>query len=69
VPGGQNFFGYFQFFFQISIPIITNERCKEWIKIESISESQLCAGYNDGKKDACQVVWQLLLTNVNREIG
>ena len=46
---------------KVDIPIITNEECEQWFcdagfngQLPSI---MMCAGYKDGGKDACQVIY------------
>ena len=44
---------------QVSVPIIDNEKCQNmFIKSghkKTVRESFLCAGYDEGKKDSCEV--------------
>lgn len=37
------------------MPIITRNQCDEWLDNLTVSEGMVCAGYDDGGKDACQV--------------
>ena len=46
---------------KVEIPIITNEECEQWFcdagfngQLPSI---MMCAGYKEGGKDACQVIY------------
>ena len=39
---------------QVSVPIVPNETCKAAYSDEEITDSMVCAGYNEGGKDACQ---------------
>jgi len=44
---------------QVSVPIVSNEKCKSMFlragRHEHIPEIFLCAGYEDGGRDSCQV--------------
>lgn len=37
------------------MPIITRNQCDEWLDNLTVSEGMVCAGFDDGGKDACQV--------------
>jgi len=37
------------------VPIITRNQCDEWLDNLTVSEGMVCAGFDDGGKDACQV--------------
>ncbi|XP_077562542.1 brain-specific serine protease 4-like isoform X2 [Haemaphysalis longicornis] len=43
---------------KVTVPIISNEECNDWYaqsgKLVLLQQSQLCAGFKEGKKDACQ---------------
>ncbi len=45
---------------QVTVPIIDNEKCQNmFIKSghkKKVRESFLCAGYDLGKKDSCEVI-------------
>lgn len=45
--------------FQVSVPIVSNDRCKAMFlkagRHEFIPEIFLCAGYETGGQDSCQV--------------
>ncbi|GFT50742.1 plasma kallikrein [Nephila pilipes] len=42
---------------KVDVPIISNEKCEDWHRDKgidiTISNEMMCAGYEDGKKDAC----------------
>ena len=44
---------------QVSVPIIENEKCQEMFTKSGhkkiVREAFLCAGYDEGKKDSCEV--------------
>ena len=44
---------------KIDVPIIENDQCQKWYKEEKnpaiIVDSVICAGLEEGGKDACQV--------------
>ena len=49
---------------KVEIPIITNEECEQWFcdagfngQLPSI---MMCAGYKEGGKDACQVIYIII---------
>ena len=57
---------------QVSVPVITNDKCQEMFKKSGhrkiIRDSFLCAGYEDGKKDSCEVYIYFQLAFPNRYI-
>ena len=46
-------------FYQAAIPVLSNEACREKSDFDShyylVNEGMLCAGYDDGGVDACNV--------------
>ncbi len=44
---------------QVTVPIMTNAICQEYFQksghVKKVRESFLCAGYEKGKKDSCEV--------------
>ena len=44
---------------KVDVPILTNEKCKQWLeegkKALVISDNSMCAGYEEGGKDSCNV--------------
>jgi guanylate cyclase len=41
---------------KVAVPILSSEECLKYGYSKSrITENMICAGYADGKKDACQV--------------
>ena len=44
---------------QVTVPIIENSKCQEMFTKSGhkkiVRESFLCAGYDEGKKDSCEV--------------
>ncbi|XP_016958393.1 uncharacterized protein LOC108030167 [Drosophila biarmipes] len=39
---------------EVQVPIITHNQCDEWLDNLTVSEGMVCAGFDDGGKDACQ---------------
>ncbi|XP_034479106.1 uncharacterized protein LOC117785274 [Drosophila innubila] len=39
---------------EVQVPIITRNQCDEWLDNLTVSDGMVCAGYDDGGKDACQ---------------
>ena len=40
---------------QTKVPVISNKLCHQWMPYYNIGSSQLCAGYEEGGQDSCQV--------------
>lgn len=44
---------------KVDVPIVPNEQCKQWLKEGKkalvVTENSICAGYEEGKKDSCNV--------------
>lgn len=49
---------------QVQVPIVSNDKCKEMFlasgRHEFIPDIFLCAGYEKGGRDSCQVLFQFL---------
>ncbi|XP_060654943.1 uncharacterized protein LOC132790440 [Drosophila nasuta] len=39
---------------EVQVPVITRSQCDEWLDNLTVSDGMVCAGYDDGGKDACQ---------------
>uniref|UniRef100_A0A1I8PRA4 Uncharacterized protein n=1 Tax=Stomoxys calcitrans TaxID=35570 RepID=A0A1I8PRA4_STOCA len=39
---------------EVQVPIIRRTQCDEWLDNLTVSEGMICAGYEEGGKDACQ---------------
>ncbi|XP_046809622.1 uncharacterized protein LOC111675906 [Lucilia cuprina] len=39
---------------EVQVPIIRRQQCDEWLDNLTVSDGMICAGYEDGGKDACQ---------------
>lgn len=46
---------------QVSVPIVSNDKCKSMFlragRHEYIPDIFMCAGFDDGGRDSCQVSW------------
>lgn len=40
---------------EVQVPIIRRQQCDEWLDNLTVSDGMICAGYEEGGKDACQV--------------
>lgn len=40
---------------QTKVPVISNEMCRQWMPQFNVGPKQLCAGFEEGGQDACQV--------------
>ena len=52
-------FDYLSFVTQVSVPIVSNEKCQSMFlragRHEVIPDIFMCAGYENGGRDSCQV--------------
>ena len=52
-------FNLLSFFIQVSVPIVSNEKCQSMFlragRHEVIPDIFMCAGYENGGRDSCQV--------------
>ena len=52
-------FDYLSFVIQVSVPIVSNEKCQSMFlragRHEVIPDIFMCAGYENGGRDSCQV--------------
>ncbi|XP_037953318.1 uncharacterized protein LOC119683609 isoform X2 [Teleopsis dalmanni] len=39
---------------EVEVPIIKRQQCDEWLDNLTVSDGMICAGYEEGGKDACQ---------------
>ena len=37
------------------VPVITNQKCQEWMPQYNIGPKMICAGWENGGQDSCQV--------------
>lgn len=40
---------------EADVPLVSNEKCQQQLPEYDITESMLCAGYEEGGTDSCQV--------------
>lgn len=40
---------------EVQVPVLNRELCNEWLVQLNVTEGMICAGYQEGGKDACQV--------------
>ena len=49
---------------EVSVPIISNEECYEWFSeagyAKPVPKTMMCAGFKEGGKDSCQVIYTAL---------
>ena len=43
---------------EVQVPVLDRDLCNTWLKQKdvNITEGMICAGYEQGGKDACQVI-------------
>ncbi|XP_059616149.1 uncharacterized protein LOC132261342 [Phlebotomus argentipes] len=39
---------------EVSVPVLNRDLCNEWLEMLNVTEGMICAGYQEGGKDACQ---------------
>lgn len=44
-----------KFLQEVTVPILSNLECKSKYSSSKITDNMICAGYNKGGKDSCQV--------------
>lgn len=53
---------------EVQVPIIGRQQCDLWLDNLTVSEGMICAGYEEGGKDACQVqLTNMKINNVLKE--
>ena len=65
-------FDYLSFVIQVSVPIVSNEKCQSMFlragRHEVIPDIFMCAGYENGGRDSCQVRFASQIeSNINLE--
>lgn len=40
---------------EVEVPVLNRDLCNEWLETLNVTEGMICAGYQEGGKDACQV--------------
>lgn len=50
----------------MDVPVLANEKCKQWLeegkKALTITDKSMCAGYEEGGKDSCNVTFILAMS-------
>lgn len=41
---------------EVQVPIINRDVCNEWLEMLNVTDGMICAGYEEGGRDACQVI-------------
>ena len=41
---------------EVNVPILNRDLCNEWLETLNVTEGMICAGYQEGGRDACQVI-------------
>ncbi|XP_058062614.1 uncharacterized protein LOC131212675 [Anopheles bellator] len=39
---------------EVTVPIVSRSQCAEWLETFNVTEGMICAGYQEGGRDACQ---------------
>ncbi|GAB0096205.1 atrial natriuretic peptide-converting enzyme isoform X1 [Sergentomyia squamirostris] len=39
---------------EVSVPVLNRDLCNEWLEMLNVTEGMICAGFEEGGKDACQ---------------
>lgn len=40
---------------EVQVPVLNRDLCNDWLVQLNVTEGMICAGYQEGGKDACQV--------------
>ncbi len=40
---------------EVQVPVLHRDLCNDWLVQLNVTEGMICAGYQEGGKDACQV--------------
>lgn len=49
---------------EVQVPVLHRDLCNDWLVQLNVTEGMICAGYQEGGKDACQVSLFLCLREV-----
>ena len=41
---------------QVSVPVVSDDHCRDAYGVDDIADSMICAGLDQGGKDSCQVL-------------
>ena len=53
----------------VQLPIVSNDQCQEWMGSRiNLKDSHLCAGYEEGKKDGCTVIFAQHSESLSRNL-
>jgi atrial natriuretic peptide-converting enzyme len=39
---------------EVQVPILPRDLCNDWLEMLNVTDGMICAGYQEGGKDACQ---------------
>uniref|UniRef100_A0A182YSR3 Uncharacterized protein n=1 Tax=Anopheles stephensi TaxID=30069 RepID=A0A182YSR3_ANOST len=39
---------------EVNVPIVSRDLCIDWLETFNVTEGMICAGYQEGGRDACQ---------------